>query len=207
MLLIIDNYDSFTFNLAHYFKELACDVMVKRNDQISLADIKQLAPSHLVVSPGPSTPDNAGISLSAIETFAGTIPILGVCLGHQAIAQVFGGKITHAHQVVHGKTSLIQHCNHNQLFDNIPINFYATRYHSLIVDTESLPDCLQITATCQISHSSQLEIMALAHKTLPIYSVQFHPESIKTEYGHQLLQNFLMVHVESSTTATAALKT
>lgn len=196
MILIIDNYDSFTFNLAHYFKELDCDVLVKRNDQISLNEIKQLAPTHLVISPGPSTPNNAGITLDAIKTFAGILPILGVCLGHQAIAQVFGGKIKHAHKVIHGKTSLIQHNNNSCLFNDIPQQFVATRYHSLIVDKDTIPACLQVVATSCINGTGPSEIMALAHKKLPIYSVQFHPESIKTEHGHQLLHNFLIYSSE-----------
>lgn len=195
MILIIDNYDSFTFNLAHYFKELGCDVLVKRNDQISLHDIKQLAPTHLVISPGPSTPDNAGITLEAIWAFAGLLPILGVCLGHQAIAQVFGGKIIHAHKAIHGKTSLIEHHN-SRLFTDIPQQFIATRYHSLVVEQDTVPACLRITARSCIDGADSHEIMALEHQTLPIYSVQFHPESIKTEYGHQLLRNFLVYSSE-----------
>lgn len=192
MILLIDNYDSFTFNLAQYFKELGQEVLVKYNDEININNIKLLAPDYLVISPGPSTPSNAGITLKAIESFAGTIPILGVCLGHQAIAEVFSGKVTHAHRVMHGKMSIVKH-HGGKLFKDIPDTFKVTRYHSLIVDNDSLPDCLNVTAVCDLPNDDGHEIMAMEHKTLPIYSVQFHPESVMTEYGHQLLRNFLQL--------------
>jgi anthranilate synthase component 2 len=189
MLLMIDNYDSFTYNLVHYFNELNVAVKVVRNDQITLAEISQLKPSHIVISPGPCTPNEAGISLSAIQTFAGKIPLLGVCLGHQAIAQVFGAKIIRASQIIHGKTSIIQH-KQTGVFRNIPPGFTATRYHSLVIDPDSLPACLEITAWAQ-NNLNLTEIMGIRHRDLAIEGVQFHPESILSEYGHQLLNNFL----------------
>ncbi|MBD1558397.1 aminodeoxychorismate/anthranilate synthase component II [Vibrio sp. S9_S30] len=190
MLLIIDNYDSFTYNLYQYFCELGADVKVVRNDEITLDEIEWLAPSHLVISPGPCTPNEAGISLSAIEHFAGKLPILGVCLGHQAIAQAFGGNVVRAKRVMHGKTSSIQHANMG-LFEQLNLPLTVTRYHSLVVETESLPDCFDITAWTQSLDGEFDEIMGFQHKTLPIEGVQFHPESIKTEQGHELLANFL----------------
>ncbi|MDP2573223.1 aminodeoxychorismate/anthranilate synthase component II [Vibrio penaeicida] len=190
MLLIIDNYDSFTYNLYQYFCELGADVKVVRNDEITLDEIELLAPSHLVISPGPCTPNEAGISLSAIEHFAGKLPILGVCLGHQAIAQVFGGNVVRAKKVMHGKTSPIQHIDIG-LFEQLNLPLTVTRYHSLVVETESLPDCFEVTAWTQSSDGKFDEIMGFQHKTLPIEGVQFHPESIKTEQGHELLANFL----------------
>ena len=190
MLLIIDNYDSFTYNLYQYFCELGAEVKVVRNDEITLDEIELLAPSHLVISPGPCTPNEAGISLSAIEHFAGKLPILGVCLGHQAIAQVFGGNVVRAKKVMHGKTSPIQHSDIG-LFKQLNLPLTVTRYHSLVVETESLPDCFEVTAWTQSSDGKFDEIMGFQHKTLPIEGVQFHPESIKTEQGHELLANFL----------------
>ncbi len=188
MLLMIDNYDSFTFNLVQYFGELGEDVVVKRNDEISLAEIDQLRPSKIVISPGPCTPNEAGVSVSAILTFAGKIPILGVCLGHQSIGQAFGGKIIHAKTLMHGKTSQITHINRG-VFAGLPSPYRATRYHSLVIERDSCPDCLEVTAW-----TDDGEIMGVRHKTLPVEGVQFHPESIMTEHGHQLLKNFLTAY-------------
>jgi anthranilate synthase/aminodeoxychorismate synthase-like glutamine amidotransferase len=185
MLLVIDNYDSFTYNLVQYLGELGQDVRVVRNDEIPVADIKAMAPTHLVISPGPCTPNEAGISLDAIRTYAGKIPILGVCLGHQSIGQAFGGKVVRASRVMHGKTSKIFH-DERGLFSGLPNPFEATRYHSLLVERESLPDCLEVTAK-----TWDEEIMALRHKTLPVVGVQFHPESFLTTAGKDLLRNFL----------------
>jgi len=190
MLLMIDNYDSFTYNLVQYFGELGVPVQVHRNDQITGEEIEALAPQYLVISPGPCTPDQAGISVAAITTFAGKIPILGVCLGHQSIGQAFGGKIVHAQKVMHGKTSQIDHKG-TGLFSNLPNPFEATRYHSLVVDKASVPDCLEVTAWTLSPDGDKEEIMGLRHKTLPVVGVQFHPESILTEQGHNLLRNFL----------------
>ncbi|GBU12350.1 aminodeoxychorismate synthase subunit II [Enterobacterales bacterium] len=191
MLLLIDNYDSFTYNLYQYFCELGAEVLVKRNDQLSLADIEQLAPSHLVISPGPCTPDDAGISLAAITHFANRLPILGVCLGHQAMAQAFGAQVVRARQVVHGKTSPIRH-NEQSVFRGLNNPLTVTRYHSLIVDAQSLPDCFTLTAWTERDGLPD-EIMGIAHKQLPLHGVQFHPESILSEQGHQLLDNFLKI--------------
>ena len=188
MLLMIDNYDSFTYNLVQYFQRLDQDVLVKRNDQITLSEIKQLNPDHIVISPGPCDPNAAGLSLAIIEKFKGRIAILGVCLGHQCIAQHFGAKVIKANKVMHGKTSLISH-NEQGLFHALKQPLTVTRYHSLIVDKNSLPNDLEVTAW--ITENGQQEIMALQHKTLAIASVQFHPESVLTEQGHQLLQNFI----------------
>jgi para-aminobenzoate synthetase component 2 len=185
---MIDNYDSFTFNLVHYFQALGQDVKVCRNDEISLAEIESLAPQYIVISPGPCDPNAAGLSLAIIEKFKGRIAILGVCLGHQCIAQHFGAKVIKANKVMHGKTSLISH-NEQGLFSALKQPLKVTRYHSLIVDKHSLPDVLEITAW--VTENNQQEIMALRHKTLAIASVQFHPESVLTEQGHQLLQNFI----------------
>ncbi|EOB3677086.1 aminodeoxychorismate/anthranilate synthase component II [Vibrio vulnificus] len=190
MLLIIDNYDSFTYNLYQYFCELGAQVQVVRNDKIDLAGIAQLNPTHLVISPGPCTPNEAGISLAAIEHFAGKLPILGVCLGHQAIAQVFGAKVVRARQVMHGKTSPITH-NGQSVFKGLNNPLTVTRYHSLVVENGSLPECFELTAWTTHADGSMDEIMGYQHKTLAIDAVQFHPESIKTEQGHQLLANFL----------------
>lgn len=190
MLLMIDNYDSFTFNLVHYFQHLGEEVSVVRNDEITIAQIKAMAPKHIVISPGPCDPDSAGLSLEIISVFSGVIPILGVCLGHQSIAQHFGGLVVRAKQVMHGKTSLIKHSNKSLFFGlNNPLQ--VTRYHSLVVDKQSLPDDLIITAWTETAQGDVDEIMGLAHKKLSIMSVQFHPESILTEQGHQLLDNFL----------------
>lgn len=188
MLLLIDNYDSFTFNLARYFSELGEEVEVIRNDQISCQQIADMAPEYLVFSPGPCTPNEAGITLGAIEQFAGKIPILGVCLGHQAIGQVFGGKVIRAKHIMHGKTSMLEHQSQG-LFENVPNPFQATRYHSLILESQSLPDELIPTAWC--NQFSEPELMALRHRSLPVYGVQFHPESLLTPNGHTILQNFL----------------
>ncbi|EGQ9932035.1 TPA: aminodeoxychorismate/anthranilate synthase component II [Vibrio vulnificus] len=190
MLLIIDNYDSFTYNLYQYFCELGAQVQVVRNDEIDLAGIAQRNPTHLVISPGPCTPNEAGISLAAIEHFAGKLPILGVCLGHQAIAQIFGAKVVRARQVMHGKTSPITH-NGQSVFKGLNNPLTVTRYHSLVVENGSLPECFELTAWTTHADGSMDEIMGYQHKTLAIDAVQFHPESIKTEQGHQLLANFL----------------
>ena len=187
MILLIDNYDSFTYNLVQYFAELGEQVLVRRNDEISLTQIAAIRPSYLVISPGPCSPDQAGISLAAIQHFAGQIPILGVCLGHQAIAQAFGAKVVRAKTVMHGKNSLIKHRDQG-LFKGLKNPLSVTRYHSLVVDKESVPDDFSIEAWTAADES---EIMALSHKKLPVYGVQFHPEAILTEQGHQLLQNFL----------------
>lgn len=190
MLLMIDNYDSFTYNLVQYFGELEQQVKVVRNDQIGIQEIAQLKPDHIVLSPGPCTPNEAGISLQAVEQFAGVIPILGVCLGHQTIGQAFGGKIVRAGDIMHGKTSLIYH--HNQhVFANCSLPFTATRYHSLVIEQESLPECLQVTAWTQKDNGELDEIMGICHKELAVEGVQFHPESILTDFGHHLLQNFI----------------
>ena len=191
MLLMIDNYDSFTYNLVQYFGELGADVQVFRNDQITIAEIEKLAPEQLVISPGPCAPNEAGVSVEAIGHFAGKIPILGVCLGHQSIGQCFGGKIIHAKAIMHGKTSMIYH-DGKGVFSQLQNPFEATRYHSLVIEPASLPDCLQITAWT-VNESGELdEIMGVRHKTLPIEGVQFHPESILTQHGHDLLRNFLL---------------
>lgn len=190
MLLMIDNYDSFTYNLVQYFGELGARVAVHRNDQITLADIEQLRPHHIVISPGPCTPNQAGISMDVIRHFQGKVPILGVCLGHQGIGQVYGGKVVRARQVMHGKVSPVHH--HNQgVFHGLANPLTTTRYHSLVIDWQSLPDCLEVTAWTQLDDGSQDEIMGIRHKTLPVEGVQFHPESIMTEQGHDLLANFL----------------
>jgi anthranilate synthase component 2 len=185
MLLMIDNYDSFTYNLVQYFAELGADVVVHRNDEISVEQVAEINPDQLVISPGPCTPTEAGISVAAIQRFAGKIPILGVCLGHQSIGQAFGGKIIHAKQLMHGKTSQIHH-HGNSVFTGLPSPFTATRYHSLVIERETMPDCLEITAW-----TDDGEIMGVRHKTLPVHGVQFHPESILTEHGHAMLKNFL----------------
>lgn len=190
MLLMIDNYDSFTYNLVQYFGELGADVHVHRNDKITVADIEQLNPDKIVISPGPCTPNEAGISLDVIKHFAGKKPILGVCLGHQSIGQAFGGDIVHANDIMHGKTSDVYH-NNTSVFEGLNNPLVATRYHSLVIDKNTLPDCLEITAWTQKQDGSIDEIMGIRHKTLAIEGVQFHPESILTERGHALLNNFL----------------
>ncbi|WP_440905647.1 anthranilate synthase component II [Catenovulum sp. SX2] len=189
MLLLIDNYDSFTYNLAHYFIELGCKVKVVRNDEISIEQIEQLNPSHIVISPGPCTPNESGISLAVIQAFAQDKPILGVCLGHQCIAQHFGGKVIKAPKVMHGKTALVSH-NNQGLFAGINREFIVTRYHSLAVEPASLPDELDATAWSDEANGDKV-IMGLQHKTLPIFGVQFHPESVLSEFGHHILQNFV----------------
>jgi len=190
MVLMIDNYDSFTFNLVQYLGELGAEVEVHRNDQITIEDIEAMKPERIMVSPGPCTPNEAGISMQAIEHFAGKLPLLGVCLGHQSIGQVFGGKIVHAKEIMHGKTSMIYH-NGEGVFAGLENPYEATRYHSLVIEKESLPDCLEITAWTQNADGSIDEIMGVRHKELQIEGVQFHPESILTEHGHDLLKNFL----------------
>lgn len=185
MLLMIDNYDSFTYNLVQYFGELGEDVRVFRNDEIALDDIAALKPERIVISPGPCTPNEAGISIPLIHAFSGKVPILGVCLGHQSIGQAFGGEIVRAQQLMHGKTSMILHLD-SGVFAGLPNPLRATRYHSLVIKRQTLPDCLEITAW-----TDDGEIMGVRHKTLAIEGVQFHPESILTEYGHEMLANFL----------------
>ena len=185
MLLMLDNYDSFTYNLVQYFGELGEDVRVYRNDQITIEEIEALKPDHICVSPGPCSPAEAGISVALIKHFAGRIPILGVCLGHQSIGAAFGGKIVRAKEIMHGKTSLVTHRG-TDVFRGLPSPFTVIRYHSLAIERESLPDCLEVTA-----ETADGEIMGVRHKTLPIYGVQFHPESILSEHGHDMLRNFL----------------
>jgi anthranilate synthase/aminodeoxychorismate synthase-like glutamine amidotransferase len=187
MLLIIDNYDSFTYNLVQYFGELGEEILVFRNDQITLSEIERLAPARLCISPGPCTPREAGISCEAIRVFGPRVPTLGVCLGHQAIGDVFGGDVVRAPRLMHGKTSMMHH-DEKGVFAGLPNPFEATRYHSLIVKRETLPDCLEITA-----ETEEKEIMGLRHKELPIHGVQFHPESILTRDGKALLKNFLAI--------------
>ena len=193
MLLMVDNYDSFTYNVVQYFGELNADVKVVRNDEVSVTDIAHDNPDYLVISPGPCTPNEAGISLQAVERFAGELPLFGICLGHQSIGQAFGGNIVRASQVMHGKVSPVYH-NGQGVFSGLPSPFNATRYHSLVIDKESLPDCLEVTAWTQNEDGSIEEIMGVKHKELPVEGVQFHPESILTEHGHQLLDNFLQQH-------------
>jgi anthranilate synthase/aminodeoxychorismate synthase-like glutamine amidotransferase len=201
MLLLIDNYDSFTYNLARYFEELGQEVVVVRNDEISCAEISALNPDFLVFSPGPCTPSSSGITLEAIKVFAGIIPILGVCLGHQAIGQVFGANVIKAKQIKHGKTSQIYH-SHSSLFKDVPMPFIATRYHSLVLDSLGIPEEFKITAWCSDNTDGKDDalssdfikygvVMAIEHNTLPIFGVQFHPESLLTEFGHRILNNFL----------------
>lgn len=194
MILMIDNYDSFTYNIVQYFYDLNQDVLVCQNDQTTLNEIHTLKPKYIVIGPGPCTPDTAGISLAVIEKFAGQIPILGICLGHQAIGQAFGGEIIRAKTIMHGRVSKI--CHQQQgVFQNLPNHFLATRYHSLLINPRHFPDDLQITAwTRSDTVSDELEIMAIRHRTLAIEGVQFHPESILSEHGHQLLKNFLTMY-------------
>jgi anthranilate synthase component II len=188
MLLMIDNYDSFTYNLVQYFGELGQDVRVYRNDEISVEQIGELAPDYICVSPGPCTPNEAGVTLAAIKRFAGSIPILGVCLGHQAIGQAFGGQVVRAKSLMHGKTSAIEHIGQG-VFARLPTPLTATRYHSLAVKKETVPDCLEVSAW-----TADGEIMGLRHRSLAVEGVQFHPESIATEHGHAMLKNFLDRH-------------
>jgi anthranilate synthase component 2 len=188
MLLMIDNYDSFTYNLVQYLGELGCEVVVRRNDEITLDEIATMKPERIVISPGPCTPNEAGISVPLIEAFAATTPILGVCLGHQSIGQAFGGRIVRAKNVMHGKNSTITHTNEG-VFHDLPSPLSATRYHSLVIERKSLPDCLEVTA-----ESEDGEIMGVRHRSLAVEGVQFHPEAILTEHGHALLKNFLDSH-------------
>jgi para-aminobenzoate synthetase component II len=194
MILMIDNYDSFTYNLVQYLGEFGEEVIIKRNDEITIEEIERLHPDFLMISPGPCSPNEAGISLQAIEYFAGKVPIFGVCLGHQSIAQVFGGEVIRAERLMHGKTSEVTH-DAKTIFHGVHQSFHATRYHSLIVNRETLPNCLEITA-----ETKQGEIMAIRHKQLPIEGVQFHPESIMTEEGKRILQNFLQVYKKAEVT-------
>jgi anthranilate synthase component 2 len=190
MLLMIDNYDSFTYNLVQYLGELGADVHVYRNDRISLQEIEELQPERIVISPGPCTPNEAGVSIDTIRQFAGRVPILGVCLGHQSIGQAFGGRIGHARAIMHGKTSMMHH-NNTGVFRGLPNPFEATRYHSLVIEPDSLPDCLEVTAWTTTDSGAVDEIMGVRHKTMAVEGVQFHPESILTGCGHDLLKNFL----------------
>jgi anthranilate synthase component 2 len=190
MILMIDNYDSFTYNLVQYFGELGAEVAVHRNDQITIEQVAALKPTHIILSPGPCTPNEAGICLDLIARLQGQFPILGVCLGHQSIGQAFGGVVKRARDVMHGKVSAIHHSGLG-VFRGLPSPYTATRYHSLVVEKQGLPDCLEVTAWTQHADGTRDEIMGMRHKTLPIEGVQFHPESILTEHGHQLLKNFL----------------
>ncbi|WP_331353381.1 aminodeoxychorismate/anthranilate synthase component II [Cellvibrio sp. UBA7671] len=193
MILMIDNYDSFTYNLVQYFGELGADIKVVRNDEITIEEIAALAPEKIVISPGPCTPTEAGVSVDTIKTFAGKIPLLGVCLGHQSIGQALGGKVIRAPFVMHGKTSPVYH-NNKGVFAGLKNPFQATRYHSLVIEKESIPECLEITAWTQNEDGSMAEIMGVKHKTLALEGVQFHPESILTEHGHDMLRNFLKAY-------------
>jgi anthranilate synthase component 2 len=190
MILMIDNYDSFTYNLVQYLGEIGEEVKVVRNDQIGIKEIKALQPDHIVISPGPCTPNEAGISLEAIAELGGKVPILGVCLGHQSIGQAYGGKIVKAQEVMHGKTSMVHHHN-KHVFEKCDNPFTATRYHSLVIEKQSIPDCLEITAWTENGAGELDEIMGVRHKELAVEGVQFHPESILTDFGHQLLTNFV----------------
>ena len=190
MILMIDNYDSFTYNLVQYLGELGAEVETVRNDAVTPARVRELAPEGIVISPGPCTPDEAGVSLGLVSELAGEIPMLGVCLGHQCIGQVFGGRVVRARQVMHGKTSMIHHDGQG-VFAGLPQPFEATRYHSLVVQKQGLPDCLEVTAWTLDEHGEHDEIMGLRHRDFPLEGVQFHPESILTRSGHDLLRNFL----------------
>lgn len=190
MLLMIDNYDSFTYNLVQYLGELGEQVEVVRNDAATVAELQAMAPRQIMISPGPCAPAQAGLSMELIAAVAGKIPLLGVCLGHQCLGEVFGGKVVHAREVMHGKVSPIYH-DGKGVFAGLPTPFTATRYHSLVVEESTLPDCFEISAWTQFDDGSRDEIMGLRHKTLAVEGVQFHPESIKSEYGHELLRNFL----------------
>jgi anthranilate synthase component 2 len=195
-VLMIDNYDSFTYNLVQYLGELKAEVEVVRNDQVSVDEILHNDASHIMISPGPCTPNEAGVSMAAIEALAGEKPILGVCLGHQSIGQVFGGNIIHAGEIMHGKTSAVKHTG-SGVFKGLQSPFIATRYHSLVIDKDSMPDCLEVTAWTENADGSVDEIMGVRHKQLVIEGVQFHPESILTEHGHHLLRNFLQQNINS----------
>lgn len=190
MLVMIDNYDSFTYNLVQYLGELGQEVTVFRNDRITVAELEALKPERIMISPGPCTPDEAGISMEVVQAFGDKLPVLGVCLGHQSIGQVYGGRVVHAHEIMHGKTSMIYHKNEG-VFKGLDNPFEATRYHSLVVDRDSLPECLEVTAWTQTGDGEIDEIMGVRHKTLNVEGVQFHPESILTRHGHDLLKNFL----------------
>lgn len=193
MLLMIDNYDSFTYNIVQYFGELDQEVKVVRNDQVTLEEIERWQPKYLVIGPGPCSPSEAGISIPAIQHFAGKIPLLGVCLGHQAIGQAFGGKIIRAKTVMHGRLSDMYH-NNTGIFSNLPSPFSATRYHSLVIDQTRVPECLEVNCWTQEQDGSMEEIMGVKHKTLPVEGVQFHPESILSQHGHQIFKNFLEIY-------------
>ena len=190
MLLMIDNYDSFTWNLVQYLQALGAEVRVERNDALMVEDIQRLRPERIVISPGPCTPNEAGVSLEVIGRLGATTPILGVCLGHQAIGQAYGGRVIRARRIMHGKTSPVRHRGQG-VFQGLPDGYVATRYHSLVVERESLPDCLEVTAWTELEDGGVEEIMGLRHREHPVEGVQFHPESILTEHGHALLQNFL----------------
>ena len=200
MLLMIDNYDSFTFNLVQYLGEVGQDVKVIRNDEITVAEIVALAPERIVISPGPCTPNDAGVSLGVMRELSATIPVFGVCLGHQALGQAFGGTVVRARQIMHGKTSPIHH-NNTGVFRGLPSPFEATRYHSLVVDKASLPDCFEVTAWTQSDDGTVDEIMGLRHREIGTEGVQFHPESILTQHGHDLLRNFLGQPISLNATA------
>jgi anthranilate synthase component 2 len=190
MLLMIDNYDSFTFNLVQYLGQLGQEVKVLRNDALTVSSIRAMRPSHIMISPGPGTPDDAGVSLDVLRELSGEIPIFGVCLGHQALGQAFGGKVIRAREIMHGKTSEVHHRGQG-VFAGLPNPFVATRYHSLVVEKDSVPDCLEVTAWTERADGSLDEIMGLRHRSLPVEGVQFHPESILTQHGHDMLRNFL----------------
>ncbi len=190
MILMIDNYDSFTYNLVQYLGELGAEVETVRNDAVSVGDIAGMAPEGIVISPGPCTPNEAGICLEVVEKLASTVPMLGVCLGHQCIGQAFGGRVVRAKRIMHGKTSMISHSGAG-VFDDVPDPFEATRYHSLVLENASFPECLELTAWTEFE--GEREIMGLRHRELPVQGVQFHPESILTQHGHDLLRNFLAV--------------
>ena len=187
---MIDNYDSFTYNIVQYLGELGSDVKVFRNDSISIQEIQDLSPSQIVISPGPCTPNEAGISMDVVDRFTGRIPILGICLGHQTIGQTYGGKVVQARKVMHGKLSQIHHSS-DGIFRNLQTPFKATRYHSLVIDKKQLPDCLEITAWTEDEAGETEEIMGVRHKEFEVEGVQFHPESILSDYGHEILKNFL----------------
>ena len=195
MLVMIDNYDSFTYNIVQYFGELGSDVKVFRNDSISIQEIQDLSPSQIVISPGPCTPNEAGISMDVVDSFSGRIPILGICLGHQSIGQAYGGEVVQARKVMHGKLSAIHHSGYG-IFKGLPSPFMATRYHSLIINSAGLPDCLEITAWTESETGDQDEIMGVRHKDFEVEGVQFHPESILSEHGHEILKNFLNRELE-----------